>query len=75
MPTIETNAALVAAFKAEHPKLDYTPIADGRGGRTYKTDTRCAFVDFVDYLARDGQITDSLAQSAHLSPRQPKRSR
>ena len=25
----------------------------------YSTDCRCAFVDFVDYLNKDGQITDN----------------
>jgi len=29
-------------------------------------DTRCAFSDFVDYLARDGQISDALAQRVTL---------
>lgn len=72
---ITTNAALVAAFKAQHQSLDYSPIADGQGGKMYKATTRCAFVDFVDSMARDGQISDSLAQRATFQPRQPKRSR
>ena len=32
----------------------------------YHVDVRCAFVDFVDALARDGQITESLAQRVTL---------
>lgn len=32
----------------------------------YPIDTRCAFADFVDYLARDGQINDALAARATL---------
>ena len=32
----------------------------------YTTDTRCAFVDFVDALARDGHISESLAQRVTL---------
>ena len=32
----------------------------------YSTDTRCAFVDFVDMLERDGQITEALAQRVTL---------
>jgi len=32
----------------------------------YSTDTRCAFVNFLDHLARDGQITESLANRATL---------
>jgi len=33
---------------------------------TYKCDVRCAFVDFVDSLARDGAISERLAQSVTL---------
>lgn len=33
---------------------------------SYSTDTRCAFVDFVDMLARDGQISQKLAQRVTL---------
>ena len=36
-----------------------------RGG-DYTTDTRCAFVDFVDSLARDGHISEALAQRVTL---------
>lgn len=32
----------------------------------YPTDIRCEFVDFVDMLARDGIITESLAQKVTL---------
>lgn len=32
----------------------------------YHVDIRCAFVDYVDMLARDGQISESLAQRATL---------
>ncbi len=32
----------------------------------YPVDTRCAFVDFVDSLHRDGLISDALAQRATL---------
>jgi len=32
----------------------------------YKTDIRCAFVDYVDSLHRDGTITDSLAHRVTL---------
>ncbi len=33
---------------------------------SYSTDTRCAFVDFVDMLARDGQISEALAERVTL---------
>ena len=32
----------------------------------YKTDIRCAFVDFVDHLSREGSITEKLAQRVTL---------
>jgi hypothetical protein len=32
----------------------------------YDTDTRCAFVDYVDKLARDGEISEKLANRATL---------
>jgi hypothetical protein len=32
----------------------------------YPIDTRCAFVDFLDYLVRDGQISQALADRATL---------
>lgn len=32
----------------------------------YTTDTRCAFVDYVDSLTRNGDISDELAQRVTL---------
>jgi len=32
----------------------------------YPTDTRCAFVDFVDSLQKNGQITETLANRVTL---------
>lgn len=32
----------------------------------YNTDIRCAFVDFVDYLQKDNQITEKLANRVTL---------
>lgn len=32
----------------------------------YSADCRCAFVDFVDYLERDGQISQKLANMVML---------
>ena len=70
MTTITTNSALCAQFRREYRHLNFTPIRDHSGaGWMYKTDTRCAFVDFVDAMHRNGQISDRLAQSAHLTPR------
>lgn len=35
-------------------------------GTMYPTDTRCAFVDFVDRLSKDGSISEALASRVTL---------
>ena len=35
-------------------------------GTTYNTDTRCAFVDWLDSLSRNGTISQELAERATL---------
>jgi hypothetical protein len=37
-----------------------------RPTKDYRTDVRCAFVDYVDSLHRDGQISDKLAHHVNL---------
>jgi hypothetical protein len=52
----------------------YAFSVDGNKPREYRgksqnqlpTDVRCAFVDFVDGLARDGQISEALASRVTL---------
>lgn len=46
----------------------YTGFRRRRGWRqnNYPADVRCAFVDFVDYLSRSGQITERLAERVTL---------
>jgi len=50
-----------AAFWAAYPAANRKRY---RGD--YCTDTRCAFVEFIDQLARDGQISEALAARATL---------
>lgn len=51
-----------AAFWEQHPEFTEVP-----GGQNRQScDCRCAFVDFVDHLARNGVITDELAQEVTL---------
>lgn len=60
--TYTTQAQIRAAFWAAFPELPRRKIPNYAGtGRMYPTDTRCAFVDFVDTLARDGAISEALA--------------
>ena len=55
----EVRAAFWDTFCVVKPKR--LPNGD------YPTDTRCAFVDFVDYLAREGTISEALAQRVTLN--------
>jgi hypothetical protein len=56
-----------AAFWQAHPTADRKRITDYTGnGKMYTTDTRCAFVDFLDSLSRSGQISEALANRATL---------
>ena len=45
-------------FKSEYKK-SYTQ-------NQYRTDIRCSFVDYVDMLAKDGVISEKLAQRVTL---------
>jgi hypothetical protein len=56
------------AFWEAFPNADRRKITsyDGKG-KMYCTDTRCAFVDFVDALERDGQISQKLSERVTLS--------
>ncbi len=38
----------------------------GKSQNELPTDIRCAFVEFVDYLAREGTISESLASRVTL---------
>ena len=56
-----------AAFWQAHPDADRKRIRDHAGtGKMHTTDTRCAFVDFLDNLSRSGQISEALASRATL---------
>lgn len=60
--TYTTQSEVRAAFFDAYPRLK-------RRGAThddYPTDTRCAFVDFVDYLQRSGEISELLAERVTL---------
>ena len=64
---LTTQKQIRALFWESHPTLSRRKIRDYAGtGRMYVTDTRCAFVDFVDYLQTSGQINEALANRATL---------
>ena len=58
---ITTQAELRREFWRQHPNLDRKKV-----NGDYKTDTRVAFCDFIDHMARSGEISDALAQRATL---------
>jgi len=67
-----TQKQIRAEFWAAHPGLSrqrhrYSWSSSEKNAElVYCVDTRCAFVDFVDYLQQSGQITESLANRATL---------
>ena len=67
-----TQKQIRAAFWNAHPTADRRryPARDwtreDNTSRDYCTDTRCTFVDFVDHLARSGEITEALAERVTL---------
>ena len=62
-----TQRQVRAAFWEAHPDLPRRKIRNYSGnGTMYPTDTRVAFVDYVDFLSRDGQISQALAQRVTL---------
>lgn len=70
---LTTQKQIRAAFWAAHPTADRKryPERDwtreDKTRRDYCTDTRVAFVDFLDALHRAGEISDALAQRATLN--------
>jgi hypothetical protein len=64
MHMMTTQKLVRAAFWDAHPDANRKLSPD----RDYCTDTRCAFIDFIDSLHRDGQISAALAHRATLSP-------
>jgi hypothetical protein len=65
--TYTTQKQIRAAFWEAFPDLPRRKITNYSGdGKMYPTDTRCAFVDFLDALNKNGQVSDKLADRATL---------
>lgn len=65
--TYTTQTQVRAAFWEVHPEATRRKITNYSGtGKMHCTDTRCAFVDYVDALCRNGDISDDLAQRVTL---------
>jgi hypothetical protein len=64
---IRTQRELRRAFWKAHPNLPPHRIRDYSGrGLMHCTDTRVAFVDWLDSLKRNGEVSPELAQRATL---------
>jgi len=58
-----TQQQLRAAFWESHPQFTRKP---GKTQNDYPADVRQAWVEWVDFLAKDTQISEGLAQRATL---------
>ena len=62
-----TQRQIRQSFWDTYPDLPRRKVKDFTGnGWMYLADTRCAFVDYVDSLVRNGTISKSLAQRVTL---------
>lgn len=67
--TYTTRAQIRAAFWEAHPSFDHQAREAGirsKGQNAQCATVRCAFVDFVDSLARNGDISAALAARVTL---------
>jgi len=64
---ITTQKQLRREFWQTFPHLPRKKITNYSGnGKMYPTDTRCAFVDWLDMLSKNGDISQELAERATL---------
>lgn len=62
--TMTNQKQVRAAFWSAHPSFDHQAREAGirsKRQNEHGATVRCAFVDFVDSLARNGEISESLA--------------
>lgn len=62
---MKTQKEVRAAFWESFPEFK-PEFRVSKRQNDYRTDIRCAFVDYVDYLNKDGQISDSLTNRVTL---------
>jgi hypothetical protein len=69
MPMMTNQKQVRAAFWEAYPSFDHQAREAGIRSKRQNEQcatVRCTFVDFVDSLARDGQISDALANRVTL---------
>lgn len=65
--TITTQRELRRVFWAQHPGLPRRRILNYSGnGTMYPTDTRVAFVEWLDAMQKAGEVNQALAERATL---------
>ena len=65
--TYTTQRDIWRAFWNDHPNLPRKKVTNYSGnGKMHVTDTRCAFVDYVDHLSKSGMISPELADRVTL---------
>jgi hypothetical protein len=62
---MKTISEIRASFWASYPEFKKEYRTKKRQN-DYKTDIRCAFVDYIDNLQRNGDISEKLAHRATL---------
>lgn len=63
---ITTQKELRREFWQTFPNLPRKRTVDYGNGKQYPTDTRCTFVDWLDSLSKNGEISQELADRAEL---------
>ena len=69
MHTITTQRELRKEFWRQHPSFEHQVREAGiltRRQNEHCATVRCAFVDFIDHLTREGTISEALASRATL---------
>ena len=62
---MKTISEVRLAFWRDHPEFkEY--FRKGKRQNDYNTDIRVTFVDWVDYIHRNGEISDKLARTVTL---------
>jgi len=65
METIKTQSQVRKLFWESFPQFK-SEFRTRKRQNDYSTDVRCAFVDFTDYLCKNGQITEKQANNYTL---------
>jgi hypothetical protein len=64
--TYTNQRELRKAFREQHPDLSFRKLGYGMSKKDYPADTRITFVDWIDHLQRNGDISEALANRATL---------